>query len=45
MLTKDEVSQILFCQKHSNEKFGEITVRSNFLTPTDLDELLVMQKM
>jgi len=45
MLTKAEVSQILFCQKHCDEKFGEIAVKRQFLTPTDLDALLMMQKM
>ena len=45
MLTSDEVSQILFCQKHSDEKFGEIAVRRDFLKLADLDALLVMQKI
>jgi hypothetical protein len=45
MLTKDEVSQVLFCQKHSDEKFGEIAVRRNFLKISDMDALLIMQKI
>lgn len=43
MLTKGEVSQILFCQKHSEEKFGEIAIRRDFLKVADLDALLMMQ--
>ena len=45
ILTKDEVSQILFCQKHSDEKFGEIAVKRDFPKVSDLDALLIMQKM
>ena len=45
MLKKDEVSQILFCQKHSDEKFGEIAIRRNFLKVSDMEALLVMQKL
>ena len=45
LLTKDEVSQILFCQKHSDKKFGEIAVRRNFLKISDIDALLIMQKI
>jgi hypothetical protein len=45
MLTKDEVEQILFCQKHCDEKFGEIAVRRHFIKVSDLDALLVMQKI
>lgn len=45
MLSKDEVSEILFCQKHSNEKFGEIAIKRNFIRDADLDALLVMQSM
>lgn len=45
VLTKDEVTQIMFCQKHSDEKFGEIAVRRNFLGISDLKALLVMQKV
>ena len=45
MLSQEEVAQILFCQKHSDEKFGEIALRRNFLTSSNLDALLVMQKI
>ena len=44
ILTLDDVSQIIFCQKHSEEKFGEIAVRRDFMTQSDLEELLVMQR-
>ena len=43
MLSLDDVSMILFCQKFSREKFGEIAVRRNFISTRDLESLLVLQ--
>ena len=45
ILSKEEVSQILFCQENRDEKFGEIAVMRNFLTSADLTSLLALQKM
>ncbi len=43
LLTVAETKQILYCQKDSGNKFGEIAVRRNYLTPKQVASILENQ--
>ena len=42
-ITPKELKQILFCQECDDKKFGEVAVKRNFLTLTQVKSLLRMQ--
>jgi len=43
-LSPDEVRQIIFCQKTDEAKFGQVAVKRNFLTLTQVKSLLSIQE-
>jgi hypothetical protein len=43
-LSPDEVRQIMFCQKAAEAKFGQVAVKRNFLTHTQVESLLSLQE-
>jgi hypothetical protein len=43
LLTAVEIKQILYCQKDSGSKFGEIAVHRNYLTPKQVASILKSQ--
>ncbi|KPJ99148.1 MAG: hypothetical protein AMJ60_05935, partial [Desulfobacterales bacterium SG8_35] len=43
-LSPDEVRQIMFCQKADEAKFGQVAVKRNFLTLTQVKSLLSLQE-
>ncbi len=42
-LSPDEVKQVMFCQKADGKKFGQVAVKRNFLTLTQVKSLLNTQ--
>ena len=42
-INPEELKQILFCQECDDKKFGEVAVKRNFLTLTQVKSLLRMQ--
>ena len=42
-LSPDEVRQVMYCQKADGKKFGQVAVKRNFLTLTQVKSLLSTQ--
>jgi len=43
-INPEELKQILFCQESDNRSFGEVAVKRNFLTMSQVKALLQMQR-
>ena len=44
-LSPQEIKQVLFCQDQDGRKFGEVAVKRNFLTMSQVKSLLDMQQV